>query len=83
MIPISGTRADAVVSKIGTAASAPDGSGIKIWIRTEKGEYISPQLKRSPGNTDCVLFDYSPETAVSDGAAAEILSILNERKQTS
>ena len=53
--------------------------GISVWIRTQNGEYISPELKRSPGNVDCAVFEYSPETAIPDKTAQMIADIINER----
>lgn len=81
VLPISGDKAEAVISSIGKGgAPASEDDGVRIWIRTENGEYVSPELKYSPGNTECAVFGYMPEITVSDNAAYLIGKILKERK---
>lgn len=79
-VSISESKAETLIASIGEDGEKPAADdGISVWIRTEKGEYISPELKRSPGNVDRVPFEYMPETAVSDGVARMITDIINER----
>ena len=79
-VPISESKAETLIASIGEGGEKPaEDDGISVWIRTEKGEYISPELKRSPGNVDCAVFEYSPEIAISDKAARMITDIINER----
>ena len=79
-VPISEDTAEKLIASIGEGGEKPaEDDGISVWIRTEKGEYISPELKRSPGNVDCAVFEYSPEIAISDEAARMIAKIINER----
>ncbi len=53
-------------------------SDVKIWIRTSDGDYFSPELKRSRGNVDRTVFDYSPEISVDENTAKTILAVLKE-----
>ena len=79
-VSISESKAESLIESMGTdGEKTAEDDGISVWIRTQNGEYISPELKRSPGNVDRVPFEYMPETAVSDGAARMITDIINER----
>ena len=79
-VSISEEKAEAIIQSIGTNGEPPEkDDGLRIWIKTGDGLYISPQLKRSPGNTNCAIFEYSPEIAISDKAANMISDIINER----
>ena len=66
------------------SAEAPLRTGesyVKIWIRTSDGDYFSPELKRSRGNVDRTVFDYSPEISVDENTAETILAVLKEDKK--
>ncbi|MBQ7700123.1 MAG: hypothetical protein IJT49_07260 [Clostridia bacterium] len=79
-VPISEAKAESIIESIGEGGEKPvQDDGTRIWIRTDNGEFVSPHLKRSPGNVDCAVFEYSPETAISDEAARMIAKIINER----
>lgn len=79
-IPISETKAVNVISCIGKDSKpAEEDDELSIWIKTEKGEFISPELKKTPGNVGCAVFRYMPEITVSDSASSLIEGILKER----
>lgn len=79
-IPISETKAVNVISCIGKDSKPAEGDdGLSIWIKTEKGEFVSPELKETPGNVGCAVFRYMPEITVSDSASSLIEGILKER----
>ena len=79
-VSISEDTAEKLIASIGEGGEKPaEDDGISVWIRTKNGEYISPELKRSPGNVDRTVFEYSPEIAISDKAARMITDIINER----
>ncbi len=80
-VSISESKAESLIESMGTdGENTAEDDGISVWIRTQNGEYISPELKRSPGNVDCAVFEYSPEIAISDEAAKMIANIIEERK---
>ena len=79
-VDISESKAQSLIESIEKDGGKPaEDDSISVWIRTQNGEYISPELKRSPGNVDCTIFEYSPETAISDKTAEMIANIINER----
>ena len=69
-VEISGTKARTLVEEI---SSVPVGSraetDVRVWIKLDNGEYISPQLQKSAGNTGLDLFEFSPELELSDTIA--------------
>jgi hypothetical protein len=52
-----------------TPVAAKTETEIRVWIKLGSGEYVSPQLKQSVGNTGLDLFDFSPELELSDTIA--------------
>ena len=69
---LDGKDADSILKNTREENYSGENTGVKIWIRTDNGDYFSPELKRSFGNIDRAVFDYSPEISV-DGKTAEII----------
>lgn len=54
-----------------------ENGGYRVWIKRQDGTVISPELKRSAGNTYYgTVFDYDPELALSDEFVKSLKSIL-------
>ena len=56
-------------------------SKVSMRTRTSDGDYFSPELKRSRGNVDRTVYDYSPEISVDENTAETILAVLKEDKK--
>jgi hypothetical protein len=78
IVPVSKTQTAELLSNAGVSKSVSEDKGLRIWIRTDDGLYMSPELKPSAGNTDCALFEYSPEIQINEKTAKAIIRILEE-----
>ena len=77
-VEISDDRAQTLIEEItGDPVGSRVETEIRVWIKLGSGEYISPQLKRSSGNTGLYLFDFSPEVELS-GELKNIIKSLSE-----
>ena len=70
-----------IMSASGEPVRTPEDNGVKIWVVTGEGLYMSPELKKSNGNTDVKVFDYSQELLITDKTAQTILNILKENEK--
>ncbi len=77
-VVISGDKAQTLIEEI---TNVPVGSktetNVRVWIKLKNGEYISPQLQKSAGNTGLDLFEFSPEVELS-GELRNIIKSLSE-----
>ena len=78
VVHISAAESKSILSARGKPVSNPENTGVKLWVLTEDGVYMTPELKKSNGNTDIKAFDYLPEVQITDAAAKTIISIVKE-----
>ena len=81
VIPINSRDSAKIMSSGGEPVKTPEDNGVKIWVVTGDGLYMSPELKKSNGNTDIKVFDYSQELLITDKTAQTILNILKENEK--
>ncbi len=80
VIPLNDDETDVIMSGKGEPAGDATDNGVKIWVVTSDGLYMTPELKKSDGNTDIKAFDYDPELIIPDAAAKAILKIVKEER---
>ena len=69
-IVISESQAKSLAEKTNRALAGDDaGTNIRVWIKFDNGEYVSPQLQKSDGNIGLTTFDFSPELELSETIA--------------
>ena len=81
IVPVSKTETAELLSNTGVQKNASEDKGVRIWIRTDDGLYVSPELKPSAGNTDCMIFEYSPEIQINEKTAKAIIKIVEEKEK--
>ena len=65
-VDLSDKRAEKMIEYVTkTPVAAKTETEVRVWIKLSGGEYVSPQLKQSAGNTGLYLFDFSPELELS------------------
>ena len=65
-VELTGSGAERMIGYVTSKpVAAKSDIPVKVWIKLDNGEYVSPQLKQSPGNTGIDLFDFSPELELS------------------
>lgn len=65
-VDLSEAKAEKMIEYVAkTPVAAKTETEIRVWIKLGSGDYVSPQLKQSAGNTGLYLFDFSPELELS------------------